>query len=449
MLAPLSCEIAPTSRTAADASQAFCTETPRSDGKIFVPSDGPRDAQILKLVCAQSYVADGTSKDHAYVAWHAAFDDRRFDAVRAAMIVVDCEGSGWCRPPYVDVPAHMQWYAMQATPDAVSAELAQSSLPPAVKKAFLDRYVVARQQALADAESIEHSPDAEALFGGPRQVRGARKAYFAKFAADLEVLDATLAELQKADVERRVDPELQKRAIVLRDKHVLACVAEKSFSTYLCWHGTIARPLTRAIAWQAVLAKDALTAKTEHATLAYGQDVQTAAAQIAMVQDRLREGAAGWGPWRVAGVDDGPLEQEVKKLQVTLRPALGFVAGVSPTGVIAFEPSTSGSTSYDCSGEVRYEQTSNGIRSYRPCTVASEHYETVYIAPVTVPAAEVKGVKPGQVALVTFDAKTRRGRLLDTRASYDGPPDRLRMTPLTKADFSDARAADDVVFLPH
>ena len=413
--------------------------------------DAPREHHILAMACYARHDTPPDPGKRAYVRWHFGFDDRHFDPVLASMIVVNCASGDRCSYPYV--VGQMAYYA-QAKPEDVAAGLARMQLADEVKRAWVDRFRAAREEVLANAAAMSEE-DAPLLRDLPAAVRAERAKYNAALADDLDAYDKLAPELAAALEAKRGDKALIARASTLRDRHVRRCVDATAFSTSFCWHGTIARPLTESIAWLAVYANDALTANLEEDTLGTGLDVTGAANHISMMQERARDIGQrySWDPWSRL---DGLKEEKRKALHervYEMREGIDWGGeGLKSVGerggglaTVNYEVRVSSSTGYECSKNIKLRAENDGsIKAYRKCRVSSHETERHVTKPVTVPAADARGLKKGNFVFTIFDAKTRRGRVVHARpTTYSEKDDliRIRFTELKgKVDRQDQAA---------
>jgi len=377
------------------------------------------------MSCFDRHETPADPAARAYVVWHDQYDDRRYDPLLASLIVLDCASGDRCQSPYDYVVGQVDYYARIAPPEQVAPAIARLNVTDAVARAYMERYVAARARVLAAADALDPtSEDTTLVLAVPRTIRQQRQEYFQRFAQDWAEFDALMPALADAVHAGRPDHALLDRAVDLRDRHVARCVAETPFSTTFCWNGTLARPLTWGIAWMALLVDDPVLAYTEADTYGRGPTLMSAAAQIVMAQYAERDigRSYSWEPWPVRGVGNDPgLVERVRALSDRLDWVGEEVERVistrgSETAAIRFKTRVSGSTSYDCDDHYQIRADSSGRpRLERRCRPGQTEVTRTVNAPVTVPAVDVQGLRPGNFALVVFDPRTRRGRLLEAR----------------------------------
>ena len=410
--------------------------------RLLAQADSSRQYLVTAMSCFDQHVTPANPAERAYVAWHQQYDDRRYDPLLASLIVLDCAAGDRCQPPYDYVVGQVEYYARIAPPEQVAPAVARLSVSDAVARAYLERYAAARARVLSAVGMLPPTEDTTLVVAVPRTVRQQRLEYFQRFANDWAAFDALMPALTEAVHAGRPDHALLEGAIALRDQHVARCVAETPFSTTFCWNGTLARPLTWGIAWMALLVDDPVLAYTEADTYSRGVTVMSAAAHIAMAQYAARDigRSYSWDPWPVTGVGPDPgLTERVRALSDRLEWVGEGVERVittraSDTASIRFKTRVSGSTSFDCDDRYQIRADASGRpRLVRRCRPGQTETTRTANAPVTVPAGDVPGLRNGNFALVVFDPRTRRGRLLEARPTVHSEQrayHRIRFTDL-------------------
>lgn len=250
-----------------------------------------------------------------------------------------------------------------------------------------------------------------------------------QFAAELAAFRELEPRLQRGGR----DAQLVADADRLRASFVQRCVAESHFSTVGCWNATFARDITEALVKLRLALGDKTGAYVEAYSLYGFPDLRSDKAKI----DAARSGV-DQQPLNIAAPDDvQPLEEQMDFVGEDIR----SISRAKTTATIHFAARDSSSTGYSC-GErtvvVVDDPTTasgNGLAVKQKC-VASSHEEDHQIFPsVTVPLAEVEGVKAGQRAGVVFAKHTHVGHLLDVWPDgYTKQYIRIRTTRVKQAD---------------
>ncbi|MBI2895989.1 MAG: hypothetical protein HYY06_20695 [Deltaproteobacteria bacterium] len=438
--------------TTPETASGLCQRFPEAQtGGPHLPAiDAPREQQITGMACFTEHATPGDPWQRPYVQWHYRFDDRRPDPVLASMIVVNAASGDRWSYPYV--LGQLDWYARENPPERVAAALANVAIADEIRQRYLERYADARALVLVATDALEGG-DTAIVRDLPRAVRAQRAMYQQTFGGDLTAYDALMPELDAAVRSGRADRTLLDRAVDLRDRHVAACVAQTPFSTFFCWNGTFARPLTWAIAWMALLADDPVLAYAEADTFGRGVDLTPAAAQIAMAQQGAMDIGARYSfeVWRYPDRADPALAERVRALHDRLDwagEAVGRTAVVGDHAAIHYSVRDSASVEYRCSDRVELRQVGSDIRAYRRCRTGRVDTDRTVTRPVTVPAADALGLEPGNFALTVFDPQSRRGRLVEARPTVYSEQrafHRIRFTPLKANDASDRGAAERVI----
>src|SRR5690606_26306255 len=120
-------------------------------------ADHDERTQVTSLACADE-TADqlyggGIAASSALAKDHYAFHDRRFDPLRAAIMVVDCGLNEGCDKDRV---GPMHWYATKVQPQRLIASLERKGFAPDLAKAFVARFdeaknVIDKRVAALDA----------------------------------------------------------------------------------------------------------------------------------------------------------------------------------------------------------------------------------------------------------------------------------------------------------
>ncbi|MEX1361857.1 MAG: hypothetical protein AB1Z98_01955 [Nannocystaceae bacterium] len=384
------------------------------------------------------------ARDRHYVQAHFAFDDRHPDPMRAALIVTGCVDHGTCESKRSYVVGQIASYAELATPEAVERELAGLELPDTVRKAYQEHYVEARTQVLEMADAMPDK-DVEVCRTIPQQVRARRADEYETFAEYYTRFDALQPRLSGVMRGESGDAALLAEAVTLRDEQVRACFDRSALDPLDCWHATVARPLTEAIARMAVRQGDAARARVEHETLESAPDQFTTGNEISYAQMRAMKGSssAPYTAWDFipSFPRDPELAKEVAELSKDLEWVKAEVDRVEVAGgqaTIHLLTKVTKKTANICKETNKVDRIDNGKVIYKKkCRAGKTTTTRTPYAPVVVPAADVRGLEHGQLVSVVVEPKSRRGHLVEglaTTASFGGKRARLRLrgTPLSR-----------------
>lgn len=427
--APLADPDAPAEAKVTD---ALCWPLSRDD-----PRPGSREAASTRYPLAAG--------QRPYVRAHFAFDDREPDLLQASLIVTGCVDHGTCEAKRSYVVGQVAAYADMASPDAVERALSGLDLPDAAKSAYLQRYGEARAEVLGLADAMPED-DVEVCREIPQQVRERRAGDYETFDAHYQRFEALWPRLAGVvEHGESGDAALMAEAAALRDEHVAACVDGSTLPPLQCWHATIARPLTEAIAQMAVRQGDGPRAWVEQQTLESGSDLFTAGNEISYQQSKaMGHSSRAYTAWdRMPTVATNPdLRKEVAALTkegvewVTAKVERVEVSGEAAT--IHLQTRVSKRTDSICKETNKVDRIENGKVYYKKkCRAGKTHVTRTTFDPVSVPAADVRGLEREQMVKVAVDSQSRRGHLMEVLAEkpgLGGKPVRLRLrsTPLER-----------------
>ena len=243
-----------------------------------------RERQLLGLACFDHDARPADVAARAYVQLHAGFDDRHFDPLVAAEMVVACAGDGACRAKgEPESLGEMVFYAQGIDPLALRRALQKTSLPAGVQRSFLARAQASRTRVVREAARLD--PQLHALYVDvPAAIRASDQrfaetfaSFYARYDRLLPALDAALA--HRAPARRLTALLVRPRA--LRDAFLSRCAARAPRTAVTCLSGPIARPLTRRLVELAIRLHDPVLGRTEEALLHLGPDASTTARRIA------------------------------------------------------------------------------------------------------------------------------------------------------------------------
>jgi hypothetical protein len=214
----------------------------------------PADAAIL-LTCLDSTSVVGVTSTEAIIADHLDFDDRRFDHLRAGLMVLDCALNENCSVTTArDVLGMMAGYAKRVDPAAAGAALAATGgASPALREAFEQKVKWAKFEIAQRVRALD--PRRKQLWVDiPERVWSERQEYYQRYQKLYAALDPLL------DVARggHDDPAATSEQIrALRGEYLSSCkVAGCLFTPFVL-------ETTRALALLAVRMKDVPTARAE------------------------------------------------------------------------------------------------------------------------------------------------------------------------------------------
>lgn len=396
--------------------------------------------QLEGLVCFGVLDRGPTADARAYVVQHHRFDDRTFDPVVAALIVVGCAADGACaagaEPESLGQVLH---YAQDATPALVRKAVLALGLDREVQDAFLKRHELDRQWVLDQAKLL--GPRETAIYVAvPEQVRARFKAHWKTFAPFYKrydklapKVDAALAdvgaptktlEALTADVRR------------LRDDYVLKCAKGKTLSAQECLLGPLARPLTDRLVRLAIATRQAVPAAAENTLLKLGLDQGTAAAQILTAQAAAVEAESSlreqYDTAREEGVDQPTLDDAYGSPPPVTLPPPAWEASRGGRGyrnalrnlapaVDLVEGTVRGVKGKGDTLEVAFEDS----RAADECDEGDDECAQApgrRTDPVLLAAADARPLKPGNQVEVVVDRDTRKGLLVKafrTRAGHE------------------------------
>lgn len=278
--------------------------------------DDALDKQIYLLVCAreqksQRYskrmiVQPATVRPMDVASLHFQFDDRRPDHVKAAMIAIRWAymrkgRSAFSGSKHLGLWGLAHTYAGLVDAGRLQSQLGALKVPAEAAKFFLARFEKAKAKVAENVATVDPAlrPMMVEL---PRQLLKQRRAYFSKYAALYQRLDALKAEAKTARASGNARAVLAKLNL-LRSDYIKSC------GKLACQYTPIYAETSRELALAYVAAKDAMGARLESQPfMRDGSYVVSFAQQLGVEQRRAgRKLAAAWSKYRQAkgrGVDD-------------------------------------------------------------------------------------------------------------------------------------------------
>jgi hypothetical protein len=222
----------------------------KGDRKVgLTPAEG-----VIFLTCVDATGGDGASSTNAIVADHLDFDDRRFDNLRAAAMVMDCAQNADCGLANSrDVLGMMAGYARRIDPAGADAALGAAGGSAPLREAFSAKLAWAR--AVIETRVAQLDPRRQAIWVDiPEQVWTERAAYYKQWSSLYAALDPLLATDAATDAAARATI---RELTLLRGRYLDACKVEG------CLFTAFVLETTRAIALRAVRIKDVPLALAE------------------------------------------------------------------------------------------------------------------------------------------------------------------------------------------
>jgi hypothetical protein len=423
----------------------------RDKGKQYLVyarrTDYEERAQVTALACADEtedrQYGGGIAASSALAQDHYAFHDRRFDHLRAAIMVVDCALNDGCNKDRVG-PIH--WYAEKTQPKRVAASLKRKGYPTGLAKGFLDRLKQAK--GIVNKRVAELDPRRQYMYVEvPRKVADDREAYYAAHAELYGKLNELFVRIEKAKEARKAPDALIDDLIGLRDDYFSQCKGEA------CRHDLFPIEITEQLVLLAVIAgNDALALAEDRLLREDGARIQLfAAAMLAAMMEATKEENASWKKYKKAkdsGVDEAALAAkfgEPPPVHVSsdapwfswgkikrpnylaavdskgFKSAFGNVRRVVKKGEQATIQFSDRITKYedaDCyeTGRVVAIRRNGRLVYDRYCTNFRTKVIRHEVDPVTVPASEVKGLRPGEGVSALVSASDREGYVLSAKS---------------------------------
>lgn len=374
---------------------------------------------------------------------HDRFDDRRYDPLIAAAMLVVCVGDRRCEGPVAT--GQMSYYAENTDAAAVDAALRRLAAPAAFKDVFRRRFAAASQLIRKRAADLD--PRRRALYVEvPRQARARRAEHWERFAGLWARFDEIDAAARRALGGKDVPADLIDRVKTLRDDYVRACV-QGGEALDTCYQGQLARPLTERIIQLAIATGQRLLGDAENATILDKADRSGASTDIWVAQYRAMEEErrkhAEWERASESGVDASTLKRMYGDppplpvdpgaawhpihSHVDYGPLLANLGGPAPervegvvqrvqhrggTATIHFLDEVSRWDEHDCVDTHKLDRIENGRLIYQQrCRYKRTHTERRKIAPVQVDAASARGLGAGNHVL-TLVGPDRQGTVV-------------------------------------
>lgn len=412
------------------------------------PGMAPADGALF--VTCMDQTGDGTiDASKAIIADHLDFDDRHFDHLRAAVMVVDCADDPECsKERERDILGMMGGYAKRIDPAAADAAFGAAGAAKPLREAFAAK--LAWSRATVEQRIAELDPRRRELWAEvPEQVWTERAEYYKQWSALYALLDPLLA-AATTDAEPAALAETAARIRAVRGKYLDGCKVQG------CLFTPLVLETTRALALLAVRRRDASEALAESALLdddrLLTQDFSRAMLS-ALVPAAQRE-AERWEKYSRAqgdGADAATLEAmfgKVPPIQITadgpaitwgtrgqpnitaamdrsaVETAGGEVKSTRRNGdhtVVVFADIVNKWDEEDCHDTNKIERIdSDGRIVYaQSCRKVGTHTERTKVSPIEVPVDEAAKLRAGDYVSAWVDKESRRGSVIEVTQKTD------------------------------
>ncbi len=402
--------------------------------------------QVTSLTCADETThrlyGGGIAASSALAKDHYAFHDRRFDHLRAAIMVVDCGMDAGCEKDRV---GPMHWYAEKVQPKRVIAALKRTGVAPELSKAFMARL----EEAQATINKRVAQLDARRQYmyvEVPRAVCDERERFYGEHADLYGQLNELLVRAKSAKDQREVPSKLLDDLVRLRDAYFKRCAGEQ------CRHDLFSIEITEQLVVLAMVADDDGLALVEERLLREdGARIQQfSAAVLAAMMLATKEENANWKKYdraKRSGVDEAVLAAkfgEPPPVHVSAnapwfswgkgqrpnylaavdsksyRSAFGNVRSVVKKGDMATIHFADRITKYedaDCyeTGRIVAIRSNGSLVYQRHCTNFRTKVIRDKVKSIVVPASETVGLKPGEGVLALVTGSERTGYVLSAK----------------------------------
>jgi hypothetical protein len=409
------------------------------------------------------------STDLDYVKWlqpiaddHLAFDDRNFDHLRAANMVVDCALRPGCTGERNgDVLGMMDVYARAIDEARVEAALAAANVSRPLVQAIVARVGSARRIVAERATRLDRRRH-EIYVDIPNQVRAERAEFYSRWKEQYAALDPLLVAARSGQGDRaQVGNDLR----AVRATYFERCKVEG------CVYAPIVLEITQALVLLAVGENDVPRALAEaklladrrlelqlfsRAILASQLAATTLEAERWQKYESARHGGADETTLRAMFGEVAPIQIDAYGPAVTwgsralpdmtatlprngIQNIVGNVRGVAVNGnrtVVTFEDNVVEYSDADCRETNKIEGIDSGGKLiYRKvCTNWRTRTERTKIAPIEVPADEARGLRAREVVYGFLDAQrrgviasvVRDGKIVQVRGHRLHVPEPLR-----------------------
>jgi hypothetical protein len=357
--------------------------------------DQPIEKQIAGLICV--HAVDGSE---AIIQQHDAFDDRHYDHLAAAMMILDCDVSTACNLQRGQLAVGlMSWYVEHTDLDQVAKALEDVPLSAKARQFFLKRTEQAQQHIQTMAAQLDRRQQ-HLYIAVPNAVHAARASYF-KAREDLYArLDAVVEHAEENRKKGRESAAVYNALEGLRAEYLTDCGKEE------CRFDPFFVDATRELVLLHLAGRDPIGVLAENALLheddanrnGYGPSIQRA---LYTALEKERDDHIRYEQAKRQGVDESALRQSF--------------GGSVPLDVEPSDVWQSKNTLPDYAAAVRDDSVYEMDRISVSAVDVKAEIATLkpsYGDPVYVPAAEGKDVRDGEQCTVVMTRKDRDGMIV-------------------------------------
>ncbi len=227
--APASSNAAPWASPAGDCHGTVDGKAVVRDGAAAVMENQSLGEQVFALACASKLDRSEFDLDHMIAALHFDFDDRHFDDLTAARMLILCatpetsfgKTKTLCET-YPLTAGMLAWYATRLDVSKISPRVRALGLPQGIADAFVERARISKAYVLSTVAALD--PRRKSLYVNvPDEVRGQRQASFAAHADEYRRLDALKAELAALPPRAELPRSLVDGLVALRGRAFSTC----------------------------------------------------------------------------------------------------------------------------------------------------------------------------------------------------------------------------------
>jgi hypothetical protein len=368
--------------------------------RVFVDEEGrdldkPLEEQVLRLICVHTARQSG-----ALATQHDRFDDRRYDHLAAAMMVLDCDVSGSCEADKPVAVGIVHGYVRSTDAKKVEAALGELALSPQARAFALQRILAAGSKIAALADGLDRR-SYDLYVGVPAKVRAARRAYFKKHADLYARLDAVVEHAEENRKKQRVTKAIYGALEQLRADYLKACSGDD------CRYHPFVTEVTRELALLHLAGQDPIGVLAENALLqgdganrqGYGPSIRRA------LRDALSAEQDAWNRYQRAkreGVDESAI--------------IASFGGTPPVEANPYDVWQADESFPDFAAAVRDDRKFAGVQATVKDTTPGKGTTRItfsYEEAIYVPEGEAAGITAGESCRAVIDRETRDGLIIN------------------------------------